>query len=497
VRIEGNTLLPEGELAAIVAGLVGSERTLSDLKHAAAEVQEAYREAGYGGVVAFVPEQELAAGSVEIRVVEGKLARLNISGNRRYDAVNIQNSLPNLRQGQTPFVRAIDRDIQLANENPAKQLRVTLTAGAKPGDVDADVEVIEENPVRFLVGLDTTGDPATGNYRMSVGVQHANLWNRDHVGVFQYQTSPTDPSLVHIYSLGYRLPLYGQSSSIDAFFAHSDVDNGTTATPAGPLQFTGKGDIASLRVNRYLERLGEYDHRITLGLDWRDYDNQCSVGDFGSAGCGTAAASVTVLPLSLAYTAQVQSVDLSWGFTTALSRNVGGSSQTEFNAVRPGAEKDYSVLRFSAFANRALPAGFGVQGRISAQYSADALIPGEQFGLGGAGNVVGYRERELAGDYGFFVNLEGLGPDFGPALKVEGASVRPLIFADYGRVANHLGTPCALDKTSCSISSVGVGVRFTVGKRVSGRLDVGYALDDGIQTSAGKTRGEFALLFVF
>jgi hemolysin activation/secretion protein len=494
-RIEGNTLLPEDRVAPLVTPLIGSERTLADLRRAAATVQETYRDAGYGGVVAFVPEQDLSAGNVVIRVLEGKLARVKISGNQRYDEANIRQSLPNLRQGETPWVRAIDRDIQLANENPVKQLRVVLTAGQKPAEIDANIEVAEDNPLRFLVGFDSTGTEATGNYRLSVGIQHANLWNRDHIATFQYQTSPSKPDLVQIYSLGYRLPLYGLSATIDALFAHSNVDNGTTTTPAGPLQFTGKGDVVALRANRYLVRLGEYDHRLTLGVDWRNYDNQCSLGSFGAAGCGPAAASVTVLPLSLTYTAQVQGPELSWGYSAALAQNVGGSDQAEFNAVRVGAPKNYSVLRLSAFANRSLPAGFGVQARVSTQYSRDALIPGEQFGLGGANSVLGYRERELAGDRGFYANLEGLGPDFGNSLKTEGLNLRPVLFAHWGRLANHLDTPCALHH--CSISSVGVGLRFALGKTVSGRFDLGYALQEGVQTRAGDTRGDIALLFVF
>jgi hypothetical protein len=76
VRVEGNTLLPETKLSAIGARLVGSERTLGDLRQGAALVQQAYRDAGYGGVVAYIPEQELAEGTVIIRVVEGKLARV-------------------------------------------------------------------------------------------------------------------------------------------------------------------------------------------------------------------------------------------------------------------------------------------------------------------------------------------------------------------------------------------------------------------------------------
>jgi hemolysin activation/secretion protein len=497
VEIQGNTLLPQNELSKIVAHLAGGERTLEDLQRAAATVQQAYRKAGYGGVVAFVPEQDLASGKILIRVIEGKLARVKISNNHRLDDINIRRSLPNLQEGTTPKVAAIDRDIQLANENPVKELQVKLTPGASPGEIDASVDVVEDKPLRFLLGLDNTGSKPTGDYRVSVGLQHANLWNRDHIGTFQYQTSPTEPDLVRIYSVGYRLPIYGYSSSVDAYYAHSSVDNGTTTTPAGPLQFTGTGDVAGLRLNRYLPRMSEYDHRITLGVDWRDFDNECSVGTLGAAGCGSAGVSVAALPLSIAYTGQVEGPKLTWGSTLSVAYNVGGSGKETFEAARANARKHYTILRLSAFGGRSLPAGFGLQGRISAQYSPDALIAGEQQGLGGAGNVRGYREREIAGDYGFFVNLEAMGPDLGKKIKMKDTSLRPLVFLDYGRVTNHDNTPCHQAQSGCSASSVGLGARVGVGKWLSGRLDVGYALQDGNQSSTGSTIGHFALNLVF
>src|SRR6185437_1011990 len=129
VQIQGNTLLPDDTLTALVSQLAGNDRTLGDLMQAAAAVQQAYREAGYGGVIAFVPEQELGSGNIIIRVVEGKLATVEISDNKRYSDANIIASLPHLKIGETPRVRAIDRDIQLINENPAKEVRVTLAAG--------------------------------------------------------------------------------------------------------------------------------------------------------------------------------------------------------------------------------------------------------------------------------------------------------------------------------------------------------------------------------
>lgn len=502
IQIQGNTLLSESKLDALVAHLPGSERTLNDLVQGATVVQQAYRDAGYGGVVVLVPEQKLEGGNVIIRVVEGKIANVLISDNKQYDETNILGSLPHLRTGETPIIRDIDRNIQMANENPAKKLRVALVAGAKPGAIDADVKVTEEKPLRLLFGVDSAGTPGTGNFRTNVGIQHTNLWNRDHIGTFQFQTSPTDPSRAQIYSVGYRVPFYNHFSAIDAFYAHSNVESVTTTAPVGPLGFTGKGDIAGFRAHRFLTRLGEYDHRVTFGWDWRRFNNNCAFGSIGSAVCGTVAADVTVTPLSLGYVGQKEGPKFSWGINTNISGNVGGSSEAGFNAVRPESDKYYAVWRFFGFGNVNLPAGFGLAARVAAQYSPHALIPGEQLGIGGGGSAMGgivsvrgYREREVVGDYGAFFNLEALGPDFAKFGKSESLTLRPLAFFDFGWVGNNHQMPCNVNGSSCELAGVGGGIRFAIGKKFSGRLDFGHALLDGNQKAAGTTRGHLAINF--
>ena len=67
VRIEGNTLLPEPALSQLTAGVAGTERSLPELNQVAARVQNAYRVAGYGGVVAYIPEQALTDEGAEAR----------------------------------------------------------------------------------------------------------------------------------------------------------------------------------------------------------------------------------------------------------------------------------------------------------------------------------------------------------------------------------------------------------------------------------------------
>jgi len=495
VRVEGNSLLPDRLLADLTAGVAGTERSMSELNQVAARIQNAYRDAGYGGVVAYLPEQEITGGNVVIRVVEGRLANVRVTGNVHFDTANIRAGLPNLREGTTPVVRAIDRDIQLTNENPAKDVKVTLAAGAKPGEIDADVGVTDSKPLQFLLGYNNTGQEVTGKHRVNVGVQHSNLFGRDHVGTMQYQTSPEHPDQVRIFSVGYRIPVYSQAASFDAFYAHSNVSIGTTSTPAGPLSFAGKGTVVGLRANRNLDRVGEYDHRLTLGVDWRDYENECSVGAFGAAACGSAGVSVTAVPVSVAYAGQRQGPTTSWGMNASLSANVGGSSQETFEAARPGARRHYAIARFSGFGEVALPGGFAVNGRLDAQYSPHALISGERFGLGGAATIRGYVERELIGDTGLAARIEALAPALEPTA---GVRLRPYLFVDHGRLSNHKDLPCRNTAgTSCSLTGAGIGARMSIGRNTSATLDIGRAFENGVTTSSGDVRGHVSVNFVY
>lgn len=505
LQIQGNTLLPENRLMALVIHLIGDGRTLNDLVQGATAIQQAYRKAGYGGVVAFVPEQKLEDGNVIIQIVEGKIDKVHVSGNAERDEANILGSLPHLKQGEAPVVRNIDRNIQMVNENPTKKLRVALVAGASPGAINADAKVTDERPLRLLFGVDSAGTPGTGNFRSNVGIQHTNLWNRDHIGTFQFQTSPTEPSRAQIYSAGYRVPFYNQFAAIDAFYAHSNVESLTSAAPVGvgPFGFTGTGDIAGFRAHRFLPRLGEYDHRLTFGWDWRHFKNNCAFqGNTGSAACDRIAADVTITPLSFGYTGQKDGPIFSWGINTNISGNFGGSSQVVFNTARVDADKHYAVWRFFGFTNLNLPAGFGISTRILAQYSPYALVPGEQFGIGGGGSAMGgfisvrgYREREIVGDYGASFNIEGLGPDFAKLVNSESLSLRPLGFFDFGWAGNNHQAPCDARDSSCEIAGVGGGIRFAIGKKFSGRLDFGHALMDGNQKAAGTSRGHLAINF--
>jgi hemolysin activation/secretion protein len=253
-KIEGNTLLRPDEIDAVLKPYTGKQRGSGDVQRAIEALRQRYRTAGFSVAWVVAPEQDLDKGIVTLQVIEARIGKVSIEGNRFFDVSNIRSSLPALREDVSPRAGDISANVQLANENPAKQVDVVLRPGEKQGVVDATVDVIDVPPLKAFLTLDNTGNAQTGDFRLGVGMQHANLFNRDHIGTLNYVTSPGKANQVSLYSGSYRLPLYSRGDSMDFILAYSDVNAGTTQTVAGPLTFSGKGTVYGLRYNQLLER---------------------------------------------------------------------------------------------------------------------------------------------------------------------------------------------------------------------------------------------------
>lgn len=503
-NIEGNTLLKPHEIDAVLKPFTGKQREYGDVQRAIEALRQRYRTEGFSMVWVVALEQDLDRGVVTLRVIEARIGKVSIEGNRFFDDSNIRSSLPALREQVSPRAGDISANGQLANENPAKQVDVVLRPGVNQGVVDATVDVIDVRPLKAFLTFDNTGNAQTGDFRLGVGVQHANLFNRDHVGTFNYVTSPGKESQVNLYSGSYRLPLYSRGDSMDFIVAYSDVSAGTTQTVAGPLTFSGKGVVYGLRYNQLLERRGEYSHRLVYGLDYRAYKNNCTVGDFGAAGCGPAAADVTVRPISLAYSGNWARPGRIFDFNVALSHNVPGAAkgrESDFNAVRPspnggdGASSRYTILRFGASMVNAFDSNWQVRAAVNAQYTSDALVSGEQFGIAGATAVRGFLEREIARDTGYFASLELYSPNLTGILVPGEGNLRGLLFYDIARAANNVLAGEA--RQQASIASIGAGFRWNIQRNFNMRFDLARVVDEGGNKQAGDIRGHVSIYFGF
>lgn len=504
--VKGATLLPAPFVKDLL-NLWRGERTITELKQAAQALQTAYGKHGWGGVKVWVPAQQIDNGTVIIMVTEGKLRKIEVKQAKKRSPENVPAPFSALVPGETPNVKALDRQLQLSNENPSKKVVTLLKPGQQMGDIDATLTVEDTNPVKVFTSVDNTGSNANSPTRFSVGVQHSNLWDKDHVGSVQWQTSPENPSQLNVVSGGYRIPLYENNQIIDLFGAVSRVDNGSTPTPAGDLQFKGKGDIWGVRLTQLLPRWGEWDQRISVGLESRHYNNDCTLGTLGAAGCGASGLNLNRNPLTLSYSGQ-RAGDWPMGLSATLADDIQGTSadasSERVNAVRPGAGQEGLVLRMSAslgFAKADAP--FQVQAKAVGQHAPGPQISAEQFGIGGANSVRGYDEQELLGDSGYSFSLEitsaALSRWFDTAADWPMAlgNLRGVAFVDAGAVFNADGLACQTGLARCSLRSAGLGLRWPIASHTDIRVDWAKPLVSGPRTLKDTHRWHVAVNSAF
>ena len=501
-EVVGSRIFSGEALQGLVSAYVGPAKEYGDIQRAVEAIEFAYRKRGYAAVQVYAPEQELTGGNVKLQVIEATVGKVVIEGEtRHFDIANLRAGIPALVEGQTPNARELSSQIALANENPAKQVEVVLGIGSEEGKVDARLKTVQSAPLKTSLTLDNTGSEQTGRHRIGVALQHANLWNRDHVGTVAYQTSPEKPSQVDIYSLSYRIPIYAWAGAIDLILAKSTVNSGITPTTAGNLAFAGSGTILGLRYTHTLPREGDLIQKLILGWDIKANDNTCTLGSYGATGCGPAATDVTLRPLSLTYNRLTVAPGQATELNATLVTNLRGGNhgrEADFNAARPGtsggASADYTLLRGTLTHLHILEGDWQARFVLNGQWTAQALLTQEQLGLAGSNAVRGFQEREVARDTGAQINLEGYTPSFAGTVGVDG-NLRALAFLDAAQGRNHLLSGETQPKHT--LASWGLGLRYAAGKDLSAKLDVAQILTANGNTQRGDWRGHLNLMIAF
>lgn len=487
-EVEGNTLLPAQTVEKILAPFTGKERDFGHVQRALEALEGTYHQLGFKVVQVALPEQELNQGVVKLQVIETRLGKVTIEGNHVFDEANIRRSLPQLREGETPNIGKVSASLKMANENPSKKINLNLQSSDKDGEINAVLKVNDEKTWRVSSSLDNTGNASTGDYRLTMLYQNSNVANLDHVLSMQYTTNPQNPSQVSIYGAGYHIPLYAQGNSVDLFGSYSDVDSGSVAAGLVNLQVSGRGKTFGSRYNQNLSRVGEYESKLVYGLDYKAFQNDVQ---YQGSQLGN---DVTVHPVSVSYVGVWPLATGGVDFSLTLMRNVPGGdhgSEADFNAARSGASATYRVLRYAANYNRALPNNWQARLGVSGQYTTDSLVPGEQFGAGGASSVRGFGEREASDDKGFFVTTELYTPNLCSSIQQTTTQCRLLAFYDSAQLLRN--NPLAGEQAGASIGSVGFGLRLAIDKSLTLQMDYGRVVDAGGTKNKGSDHVHFRL----
>ncbi|MBU0481327.1 MAG: BamA/TamA family outer membrane protein [Proteobacteria bacterium] len=494
--IEGNTLLPEEQLdddadSAVfdvtlkeaLEEFVGEEKTAADVEEARTMLEKLYHQKGYPTVIVSIPEQNVEEGVVRLKVVEGKIRRVRITGNRFFTMKNILSDLHTLQEGEIIYLPHLQRELVGLNSTPGLTVEPLLTPGKEFGTVDVELKVKDSNPLTGGLEINNRASKNTSSLRLNGMLGYNNLWQKNHSVSFQYQMSPEEPKEVAVLAGTYVLPSPVNDNHRLALLAiWSDSE---TAFGDG-FQVVGKGNIYGLRYAVPLAAYKSFYHTLSLGLDYKDMDETS-----GFDGVENDQAPITYLPFTISYNSTLPGVSGSTRFNASLNTAFRGivTDQQEFENKRFHARGNYAYLTAEIERKQKLPRAFSLRFLISGQIANQPLISSEQFSAGGMESVRGYRESFTAGDNGLLTSLELMGPDLAEEADLTSSDVVPYLFFDFASL--RVKDPLPGQTENISIAGCGVGIRGMISERFDYRLDWAFALKDHDDVESGGNRVHF------
>lgn len=432
-----------------------------------------FKARGYPFVIVQVPEQDASEGVVQLVVLQGRLGRVLVEGNRWTRSSYLRNAVE-LPQGHLINEDDLAYDLYYLNRNPFRQVNVIYAPGDEPGDVDVILNTRDRRSARIYVGTENTGTETTGQYRLYTGFNWGNAFGLGHVLSYQYTTN-YDFHEFQAHTVQYLAPLpwkhllnvYGGYSTVNA-----DLDVPAKNAQGFSLQGSMRYSVP-YRISRF------NDNDFVLGFDFKRTNNTFDLTSNDVTAIKGSPVNLTQLVMGFSGDVQkpMHRFDYSLMAYGSPVHWVADQSNDSYQTIRPGARNQWIYLRTSLALLKRFDSAISVWTRFQGQVSSDALLPSEQFGLGGYDTVRGYEERELNMDNAVLVNLELRSPPKS-LFSTKKDALQALLFFDYGW--GHNWTRVVPDNLSEDLNNwimgAGPGIRYTYEPYFTGYLDWGIKL---------------------
>ena len=486
IKVNGNSVLPIGTIEETVYPFLGETKTIADVENARAALEKTYQNAGYLTVSVSIPQQEVDAGVVILKVTEGSIDRLRIKDSQYSSLAEIKSRVGEFAEGKVPHFPTAQKQLSTVNRGQNRQVTPILRAGRSPGKVEVDLKVQDKLPLHGNLELNDRYAQNTTRTRLNGGIRYENLWQKDHSLGISFQVTPEDVSQTKVFSATYLIPRLNG----DYFAAYGVISNSEISV-VGDVNVIGNGNIVGARYIKPLPLLDSFYHSLTLGADYKDFDE--SVNLLGQdAGKTPIAYSSFLLGYDGTYQTPRSQTQFNLGFNFA-TRSFG-NSEREFSQKRSFASPNYAYFRADVKHTQKLPRDWSLQARLSGQVAHDPLVSVEQFTIGGVDSVRGYLEAQALGDKGISGSLELRTP---PLMKF----IKDFVYKSYIKEfyaftfidAGHVTTlkPANNPEPSTELYSTGLGLKLKLSQGYFINLDYAHALREAGLVDKGDNRVHF------
>ena len=421
---DGNKKYPTSEFLKLVENKINKELNYADLRNILQDVSFYYRSKGYLAT-AFLPEQDITDGKVQIFIVEGRIGKVEIKADAKKQ-LNISKEriskfiFNKIKTNEILNIVQLDRNIRNLNNTPGINAIAQLVEGDQLGETDVIISASNTKTLSTTSLLDNNGSRSSGYERVT------NIFNFDSVlnkgERFSFTDVITQGS--HYYASSVTLPVGYNGLSSTLRISKMMYDLGAPFHSTDP---TGYSTEFFLGFNKELMVKPNKGLTSSLSFSRNDYVNDLNTGSNSDKDIVKTSSNLTFNNQDKLFSGGSNTVSLTGIYGTLdLSDN-----STNFETDHLTAKSDGEYWKLSLNANRFQRITDSVSAvfKFNGQYTDKNLDGAEQISLGGPTAVRAYPSNEAAGDQGFVTSLE-----FNKTLT---KNKKITFFYDYGKIQLH------------------------------------------------------------
>jgi hemolysin activation/secretion protein len=449
IRLTGNTAISAQEVATVTAPYVNRDLTSEDLEALRLALTRYYINKGYINSGAIIPDQTVTNGVITLRMIEGELNRIEVTGNSRLRPSYIQKRLA-LDAGPPVNLYALQRRLQLLQQDPLIQrLNAELSPGVGPGDSILHVRVDERLPYSVWMGFNNYQSPTVGAERGLLSLEHRNLTGYgDSLSVTYAGSEGVNPEIDSLYTF----PITARDTTVSLEYRKNDFT--AVEAPFDPLDIDSRSDIYGLIVRHPVYRTPNQEIAFVLTGERLESEQFLLGTPFSFApGVKNGKSRITAARLALEWIDRSPTQVIAARSRFSVGLDVWNAT-TNRSSLPDG--RFFAWLGQFQWARRLAPWDIQTLLRMDLQLASEPLLPLEQIAVGGRFTVRGYRENTLVRDNAFVGSLEAGIPVIGNRWWADMVQLVP--FVDFGTAWNTT-VPTPSPRT---LASVGVGLRWAV-----------------------------------
>ncbi len=402
-----------------------------------ARLQQAVIARGYVTTRVLAAPQDLAAGTLTLTLVPGRIAAIRLTPDSSARA-NLWNAIP-ARPGDLLNLRDIEQGLENLKRAPTAeadiQIEPSAAPGARPGDSDLVVKYTQKPGLGILRGtlsLDDSGTEATGRYQSSATVSADNLFGLNDLfyvsanhsldgHLFGNPRRGTEGQTAH-YSLPYGDWMLGLTASNSQYHQ-------TVAGLNQDYVYAGKTNNAEVKLSRLLYR--DQSRKTTAAIrafrrESRNFVDDTEIEVQHRVVAGWEA--------SLSHKEFLGAATLDGTLAYRQGTGAFGARRAPEEAFEEGTGH-FRLATADVTLNAPFQVGdqkFRYSGQWRAQWNFTPLVPQDQFAIGGRYTVRGFDgETSLMAERGWLIRN-----DLGWAIAQSGAEL--YVGIDYGHVGGRI-----------------------------------------------------------